>query len=378
MSVHKESDGKWSVLVRYTDFKGTRKQKHKRGFTLKKEAEAWERDFLARQAGQPSMSFGALRDLYLEDVKTNNKAISYRTKESWIRCWITPYFDKQAVNEITPADIRKWQNTLKTAKNKKEKPLSPAYMQNIVVQMSSIFEFAVRFYGLSSNPCKVAGNTVGKKTKSVNFWTYEEFKSFLEAIPAGDPFRILFSVLYYTGMRIGELQALTPADIDLAAGTIRINKTFHVINGEHVVTPPKTAKSNRVITIPPFLGEEIREYMGRCYGLQDEDRIFTYGDSYIDRRFHEAGEAAGLRRIRIHDLRHSHASLLIHLGFSAVLVSERLGHESVSTTLNIYAHLYPSTQSEVAARLQELGGNKMVTEKQADTKNEEKNEENGQ
>ena len=161
-------------------------------------------------------------------------------------------------------------------------------------------------------------------------------------------------MLYYTGVRIGELEALTVADVDLDAGIIHINKTYHLIGGEGIVTTPKTTKANRDIFIPPFLVDILRRHIGRLYAPGGSTRLFLASHSSYARQMDAHTKAAGVKRIRLHDLRHSHASLLIELGFSALLVSERLGHESVSTTLNIYSHLFPSKQSEVAEKLENL------------------------
>lgn len=133
-----------------------------------------------------------------------------------------------------------------------------------------------------------------------------------------------------------------------------INKTYHLINGTGIVTTPKTEKSNRDITLPPFLVECIRKYESRIFGVSSEHRLFTASHSSYARQLKTHTKTAGIKRIRLHDLRHSQASLLIEIGFSALLVSERLGHENVSTTLNIYSHLFPSKQSEVSDRLEAL------------------------
>lgn len=352
-----ENKKTWYCKFYYTDYTGTKKQKMKRGFKLQREAKEWERDFLIKQAAEPSMPFKTLSSLYLDDKKEHTKLITYETKRNRIDKWILPYFANKSVDSISAADIRKWQGELKKAVGANNTPLSPGYMQNIVTELSSIFNFAVKFYGLSVNPCRIAGNTVGKKTKSLNFWTKEEFDRFIATFDRSDPYYTAFLLLYYAGMRKGELLALTAADIDLDAGKISINKTYHVINGQRIVTEPKTSKSIRTITIPPFLCEVIREYESRLYALQPENRLFHISDTRLAFQLDAHIKGTGLKRIRIHDLRHSHASLLIDLGFSALLVSERLGHESVSTTLNIYSHLFPSKQSEVADKLQSLCAN---------------------
>ncbi len=355
MPIYKdEKTGTWYCKFYYEDFTGTRKQKLKRGFKLQRDAKEWEHDFLTKQAAQPDMPFSALSQLYLEDRKAHTKKITYETKKNRIDTWILPYFNVQPINEITAPDIRKWQATLKESLNANGAPLSEGYMQNLVTELSSIFNFAVRFYGLSKNPCHVAGNTVGKKNRSMNFWTKDEFDRFIATFDKTSPYYVAFLMLYYCGMRIGELEALTIGDVNLDSNMITINKTYHLINGSGVTTSPKTPKANRDITIPPFLSAIIREYETHIYAPEPDMRLFTASHSTYARQFEEHTKQAEIRRIRLHDLRHSHASLLIEIGFSALLVSERLGHENVSTTLNIYSHLFPSKQTEVAEKLETL------------------------
>ncbi len=355
MPVYKdEKAGTWFVKLYYTDYTGTRKQKMKRGFKLQREAKEWEHDFMLRQAAQPTMPFKTLAELYLEDKKAHTKLSTYETKKSRIEMWLLPYFKNKPLDQFSAADIRKWQAHLKEAKNANDQPLSPGYMQNLVTELSSIFNFAVRYYGLTTNPCKAAGNTVGKKNRSMTFWTKGEFDLFIGTFEAQDPYYTAFLILYYCGLRIGELEALTLQDIDFDNNLIKITKTYHCIHGEVIVTPPKTPKSIRNIAIPHFLADCIRRYISRLYAPEPDTRLFTRAKSTYAGRIYEHAKAAGVKRIRLHDLRHSHASLLIEMGFSALLVSERMGHENVSTTLDIYSHLFPSRQSEVAEKLDSL------------------------
>ena len=146
------------------------------------------------------MAFSDMAELYLKDKELHTKLKTYKTKKHRITAWILPYFNEQAVNDITATDIREWQGTLKNATGATGKPLSPGYMQNLVTELSGIFNFAVRFYGLPVNPCNVAGNMVGKKRKSINFWTKKEFDRFIETFDKSDPYYIAFLVLYYTAV----------------------------------------------------------------------------------------------------------------------------------------------------------------------------------
>lgn len=196
---------------------------------------------------------------------------------------------------------------------------------------------------------------MGKKNaEEMQFWTTEEYKTFRKAVKDKPRSYMAFQMLYYTGMRIGELMALTKEDIDLEAGVISVNKSYNRLNGEDIISPPKTPKSNRVITIPPFLCDELRAYMAQIYDLQDSDRLFPFTKYFLEHEMVRGCKLSGVKKIRLHDLRHSHASLLIELGFSPLLIAERLGHEKVETTLNTYSHLWPHKQSEVSDKLQKL------------------------
>ena len=162
-----------------------------------------------------------------------------------------------------------------------------------------------------------------------------------------------FQMLYWCGIRRGELLALTPADFDFENSTVRINKSYQRLHGEDVITTPKTKKSNRTIKMPKFLCEEMQDYLKMLYGLKKKDRIFTITKSYLHHEMDRGAKEAGVKRIRIHDLRHSHISLLIDMGFSAVAIADIVGHESIEITYR-YAHLFPSKQTEMADKLDDL------------------------
>lgn len=156
-----------------------------------------------------------------------------------------------------------------------------------------------------------------------------------------------FELLYWCGIREGELLALTPADFDFENQTVRINKSYQRLKGRDVITSPKTKKSNRVIQMPEFLSEEMEDCMKLFYSLKPTDRLFPVTKHYLSHEMDRGCKAAGVKRIRIHDLRHSHVSLLIDRGFTALAIGERVGHESEKITYR-YAHLFPSRQTEMA------------------------------
>ena len=189
-----------------------------------------------------------------------------------------------------------------------------------------------------------------KKNREMLFWTKEEYMKFAEAIMDKPLSFYAFEMLYWCGIREGELLALTPADFDFEKGTVSITKSYQRLNGQDVITSPKTEKSNRVIKMPQFLVEEMQDYLNQLYGIESDDRMFNVTKSYLYREMNRGAEAAGVKRIRIHDIRHSAVSLLIDMGFSATAIADRVGHESIDITYN-YAHLFPSKQTEMAEKL---------------------------
>lgn len=337
--------GKWLIQYRYTDWQGKRRKSTKRGFATKREAEEWLRNFLITQKADFDMKFEDFWKMYCADMETRLREHTMRTKKYIVELKILPYFGNKRVNDITAADIRQWQNELI------KMGYSPTYLKTINNQLSAIFNYAVRYYDLKSNPCAKAGSMGKSKAEEMDFWTVEEFRKFIDSVMNKRLSYMAFMTLYWTGMRMGELLALNPKDVDLEKRTISITKSYQRLGKKDVITPPKTPKSKRVITIPEFLAADIKDYMDSLYDLQENDRLFPITKYYLEHEMQRGIKESGVKRIRVHDLRHSHASMLIELGFSPLEIANRLGHEKVETTLNTYAHLYPNKQTKLAERL---------------------------
>ena len=337
--------GKWLIQYRYTDWQGKRRKSTKRGFATKREAEEWLRNFLITQKADFDMKFEDFWKMYCADMETRLREHTMRTKKYIVELKILPYFGDKRVKDITAADIRQWQNELI------KMGYSPTYLKTINNQLSAIFNYAVRYYDLKSNPCVKAGSMGKSKAEEMDFWTGEEFRKFIDSVMNKRLSYMAFMTLYWTGMRMGELLALNPKDIDLEKRTISITKSYQRLGKKDVITPPKTPKSKRVITIPEFLAADIKDYMDSLYDLQENDRLFPITKYYLEHEMQRGIKESGVKRIRVHDLRHSHASMLIELGFSPLEIANRLGHEKVETTLNTYAHLYPNKQTKLAERL---------------------------
>ena len=182
------------------------------------------------------------------------------------------------------------------------------------------------------------------------FWTKEEYLKFADAMMDKPLSYYAFEMLYWCGIREGELLALTPSDFDFEKNTVSITKSYQRLNGKDLITSPKTEKSNRVIAMPQFLADEMQDYLRMLYDVGDNDRMFLITKNYLHREMDRGAKEADVKRIRIHDIRHSHVSLLIDMGFSATAIADRLGHESIDITYH-YAHLFPSTQTEMADKL---------------------------
>ncbi|MBS5919974.1 MAG: site-specific integrase [Clostridium perfringens] len=331
----------------YKDWTGKRKRKKKEGFKTKKEADKFEREFLVKVQENSDINFKTLSEVYLEDAKIRVRETTLENKKYLINLKILPYFKDKLISNITPNDIRQWQNTLKSMN------YSLTYLKTINNQLTAIFNFGIKFYGLNTNPCHRAGSMGKKNADDMKFWTTEQFKTFIKYNDKPIS-KLAFEVLFWTGMRSGELMALTFNDIDLNNKTININKTYTRLNGKDIINPPKTPKSKRKVSIPNALCSDIETYINKLYDYNKSDRIFSFTKYFLIHEMKRVCKKGNIPIIRIHDLRHSHASLLIELGFTPLLISERLGHEKVQTTLDTYSHLYPNKDTIVSNKLDEL------------------------
>lgn len=309
-----------------------------------------------------SFSFSELANSFLSEKKVRCRETTYDGYEILLKTHILPFFSNYKLSEIKPFTVRTWQNELLS------KGLKNRYIRRIDTLLVSIFNYGVRFFELPNNPASLAGPIGINPDKIVNFWTLQDFNHFISHIK--DPcLHLAFNTLYWTGMRIGELLALSSNDVNYAEGFISVSKTLHKSKRKLVITPPKTKKGRRDIYIHDVLLKEIQTYIKsnqldivssdsiNVSGLESFDasnykRLFPYSAEYIRYHMYKYTKKSKLSNIRVHDLRHSHASLLIELNVSPLLISERLGHEKVETTLSIYSHLYPNKQKQLTQLLE--------------------------
>lgn len=202
-------------------------QKEKR-LQNQKEALQWEQDFISQADGSLGMKFKDFVEIYMKDVNPRLRETTLSNKHYLFNKKVLPYFGEMPINAIKPTDIRNWQNELINFRRPNGRGYAPTYLRTINNQLTAAFNFAVKFYGLRENPCLKAGSMGKKNADEMLFWTDEEFQSFIKAMEERPVGYTIFMVMYYTGLRVGELLALTPEDIDFDRHIISVNKTISV------------------------------------------------------------------------------------------------------------------------------------------------------
>lgn len=345
---YKEKDtGKWTAQWFETTAKGEKKKRRKRGFDSKKKALEYEIQKKLNSSKSMDMKLSEFIEVYFADKKNELKDRTCKNKRYMMDQHIIPYFGEQRMSDITAAQIIQWQNEMQ------EKGFSESYLRMIQNQLTCLFMHASRIYDLPSNPCKKVKRMGNSDARSLNFWTLSEYQKFIATMEPGTRYYLIFEILFWTGCRIGELLALTPADIDYKNNQMHITKTYYRTNRQDVLTEPKTKQSVRVVDIPEFLKQEIKEFVEGHYGMPDDERLFPIVQEAVQHKMKRQIKKAGVKDIRVHDLRHSHVAYLINKGIEPILIKERVGHKDIRITLNTYGHLYPNRQRMVANLLDE-------------------------
>lgn len=343
----------------YDAVTGKQIQKYRSGFSTKKEARAeYSKLILAAEEGlamekkQPSFK-QFIEEIYLPWYKTQVKESTYKNRLNTIEKHFK-FFYRKKVNEIEPIHVQTWQ--LKLAKD-----YSPNYVRIIQGMLSLAFDRAIILGLAKKNPARMVGNIKSKKVK-VDFWTLEEFQKVISLLYKGDYYEhylfICFWLLFTTGLRIGEAAALQWEDIDFESGIISVTKTLYYKSmNEYKFVDPKTSASIRTVVIDEDTIRELKNWMEvQKKVLKDCNFVLSYSGiptskHTLPRALEKLAGLAGVHRIKIHALRHSHVALLISMGVNPLIVKDRLGHEKIQTTLGTYGHLYPNSNFEVAKML---------------------------
>lgn len=351
VSKHKRRDS-WYASFYYQDWTGERRRKKKEGFATKKDAQAFQRKFLERSAGQCTMSFASFAKIYLNYCQKRVKPSTYTTKEVAFRRYLLPYFSELAMADIEPRQVHSWQEQLA----QDAAHLSGGYKKYIYSQLAAVFHFAERYYYLGRNPLKQCsapdGNDENERRK-MRFWTLAQFKSFAAKLGRSSQEYLIFQLLFWTGLRRGEMLALRPDSFDFAQKCLNVERNLTYVSGTRHMTTPKTKSSRRTITLPDFLLAMVKRYIAR-HSIEQNAQLFEIHPGRLLRCIKRICGEIGLSPISLHGFRHSHASMLIEQGVQPMVIAERLGHGSVQVTLKVYSHLYPHKHRELAERLNSL------------------------
>jgi integrase len=369
-SYEQNKDSKlWSVRFRELGEDGLQHQKRLSGFKTKRAAQLGYEDYVIEQDKKATevppepekpdpnaMPFSELVKRYLDYLAARTRESTVQTLSNKIGNRITPYFGDRPLSTITPAVVLEWMHSLNG--------YSDSYIKDLFVQLKAVYAFGAKYHDVTNVMLKVDSPRARQQKKEMLFWELEEFETFIKHVDQ-NTYRLFFCTLYFTGCRRGEGHALLWEDIDLTARTIRINKsmTNKTSNGPYEITAPKNASSVRTVPIPSYLCDALAEYKASLPPEYAQPKSFAFGGDRplpaksTDRAFSKACAASGVKQIRIHDLRHSCASLLISRGVSIVAVSKRLGHATIEQTLETYTHLLADDQAQMIAALEDLGTN---------------------
>lgn len=372
-----EATGKWYCSFYYTDLRGKRVRKLKRGFALKREADKWEREFLSTEHAD-EITIGKLieefeRELDNEYAKGNLKRSSVYDYKRTIRYYITDYFKDTIASMVQPKHINDWLADITKIKPKPLKKNSRYYIDhpdkvrktrrssNTVnsarSMLSRIYEFGIANYGLKDNP--VEQTKCLKKysnDKRAKLWTIDQYKLFRESLERRDMV-VLFDTIYFAGLRLGEILALTPADIyptyiDISKGLVQLE-----YNNQYIDTP-KTDTSKALQPIPSFIYEELTSFINSEYGIKDNDIIFDIKEQTIRTHLNAQARKCGLPLISPHILRHSYVSNVMDATKNIAVASQLARHANPGVTMRIYAHMIPGAEQEAFNALEDMNPNK--------------------
>lgn len=354
-----EAKKSWYCKFRYTDWTGKSRHTTKRGFRTKREAKAYELDFKRSVSESPDMTLKSLCDRYIATIKPRQRESTVYEKQCFYSKHVIPKLGKLPLSALTPAVMTEWQTYILTQ-------VSDGTARADHGKLSALLNFGVKMGWMQKNPLATIG-TIGKVVKRNEFWTYEEYQRFREALlhsrsksPKKDiEFYVLcYDVLFFSGMRLSEFLGLGVSDID--DNVIHVRKSHHDNFG---YTDLKNDASRRDIPMPPSIMDRIREYIS-WLPERPESRLFCTTERML--RFHmkKASEAAGVPYIMIHGLRHSHVSHLISMGVPVTVISKRVGHASPNITLSVYSHMYEADANNVSASLEKIVGQMLVNGKE--------------
>ena len=359
MSIFKdEKTNTWYCQFYYTDWSGQRKHTTKRGFKRKRDAEKYEMS-CKWQPTENDITVGMLAKLYTSHLKRRIKIgtlkpTTYSRYETLIRLYILPYFpDDLQVKSITTETINQWLVTLMSYKSDHtQRPLKISSISTAKTQLCSMLNYATRRKLLSSNPMRDAEKLPVSQKKDIAVLTLEQYNIFYNSLKK-EQHRLAFNLMFFCGMRIGEVLALAPEDINDDC-TVSVHHTLGIVNGKKVLLSPKTPSSERTISVPQFVYDQLMNFISHIYDCQPDMLIFNIGIKNLSNVMEYHIKKNNLPHLTPHGLRHSNASILLKLTGDVAMVAHRLGHKNSNVTLQVYAHMLPGADKEASKMLNQL------------------------
>jgi integrase len=366
MSIYRKNQ-RWYVQVDVpADPDGKRRRRSVGGFRTKREAKAAEAEALRRIRDgvfvEPSrLTVGAyLTELWLPSMASQVRATTLGGYRQNVRAYIVPRLGDIPLQQLSTARVGALYGELVTSGGQKGRPLSPRTVRYVHTTLRRALRDAVAD-GLVVRNVAAQARPPRARRVEMHTWTAAELGAFLASVHE-DRLYAAWLLLATLGLRRGELLGLRWSDVDLTSGRIAIRNTLVMVDGKPAMAEPKTAKGRRSLTLAPQVLEAVRGHRAR----QAAERL-SWGPDYIDsglvvttedgRPLHpeslsglfvRQAKRAGLSPIRLHDLRHSVASILLAQGVHPKVVSEQLGHATIALTLDTYSHVIPSLQEEAA------------------------------
>lgn len=356
---------KYRVIVSFTDQNGEYKQISRTAYG-KEEAKQLEAALLdeCKKTTDSRMTVSELADEYLASKKQNVRATTYDKTRRNLNLYILPKLGKYRLDRLTVPLLQKWKSSIG------DLDISITTKRNMYKELSALLNYAAKTDRIISNPLLKIGNfrdaLFELEAEKLHYYTPEQYLKFADAakaqaIESGDwRYYVFFSIAFYTGMRKGEINALKWSDLE--GNIIHVRRSIaQKLKGDDVETPPKNRSSYRDLQVPAPLLAILSDQRARHQQIPafSEDFRICGGqavlrDSTIEHKNQLFAKSAGLPHIRIHDFRHTHASVLINEGISIQEIARRLGHSKVEITWNTYAHLYPREEERAVHILDKI------------------------
>ena len=356
--IYKEKNrNTYFVKKNYVDSLGKSQILFKRGFYSIKEAEMYLTDFMANHKNDCTMPLAGVINSYIEycEHEKTLRPSTLKTRNCIINTYILPYFADMPINKVNQRDIIAWHQQIK----RDHPDLAETYIYEISKTLIFVFKFAVNILDLKNNVAEKCGCIGHARVKRDIYWTLDEYNAFVDALrdeqlAARNHIRrkvdtstliAAFNVLFFMGLRIGELMGLTLDSFDLKHKTLTVNKQYH----GHAFNEPKTKSSYRTLPLCQVVYDDLRNLIGRLVDDNPNQRLFEpLNPSNIRRALDSGAKLAKVKRIRLHDLRHSCSALLFSRGATALEAQKYLGHSKIATTQDYYGHVYDQDLSNIA------------------------------